>query len=207
MRTRAALLLAPLLLLAGCAATPVPTAGPVVPRAPAELPLHAGWPDGLRSPLPLTMDLPSCEDGSGPPPNRPGADRLSAHWGTRARGRQLTTYDDRAEAAAAARRLASYYRRCPVTTSRELPWTTTTTVRPDTVGDESWTVSLRLDIEGAPAGATTLLVVRVGSRVLVDSAGTTFGAGRTAAAQVTAVVGDQRRRAAQLVTAMEDLPG
>jgi hypothetical protein len=68
-------------------------------------------------------------------------------------------------------------------------------------------VSWPLYIEAAPAGATTLLVVRVGSRVLVDSAGTTFGAGRTAAAQVTAVVGDQRRRAAQLVTAMEDLPG
>jgi hypothetical protein len=207
MRTRATLLVALMLLLAGCAGTSVPAAGPVVPRTPAELPLQAGWPDGLHSPLPVSMDLPSCEDGSGPPPDRSGTERLSAHWGKRARGRQLTTYDDRAEATAAARRLAGYYRRCPVTTSRELPWTTTTTVRSDTVGDESWVVSCRLDIDGTPTGATTLLVVRVGSTVLVDSAGTTFGAGRTAAARAADVVDDQRRRAAELLTAMDVLRG
>ena len=159
------------------APSPSPTRLPAISKLSDDFPLAAGWPDRLRSPQRVSLVLPGCGDGSGLPPNPNGTDRLSVHWGSAGRDRQLTTYDDDPEAAAVARRLVAFYRRCPVVVSQELPWRTLTAVHPAATGEESWVVVQSTEIEGRPAGATALLVVRVGRAVLVDQIGFAYPAG------------------------------
>ena len=197
---RLALVVACLVTLAGCengsssadrpapssaASSPSPTRLPAIAKLSDDFPLAAGWPDRLRSPQRVSLVLPGCGDGSGLPPNPNGTDRLSVHWSSAGRERQLTTYDDDPEAAAVARHLVAFYRRCPVVVSQELPWRTLTAVRPAATGEESWVVVQSTEIEGHLAGATALLVVRVGRAVLVDQIGIGYPAG-LGPAQVTA---------------------
>ena len=126
---RLTLVVACLVTLAGCedgsssadrpapssaAPSPSPTRLPAITKLSDDFPLAAGWPDRLRSPQRVSLVLPGCGDGSGLPPNPNGTDRLSVHWSSAGRDRQLTTYDDDPEAAAVARRLVAFYRRCPV---------------------------------------------------------------------------------------------
>lgn len=223
MRTRAprlALVMACLVTLGGCegrsASEDRPTPGsapssasstrlPAIPKLSNDFPLAAGWPDRLRSPQRVSLVLPGCEDGSGLPPNPNGTDRLSVHWNAESRNRQLTTYDDAAEATTVAHRLVRFYRRCPVVVSRELPWRTTTTVRPAATGEESWVVVQSLEIDGSPGGATVLLVVRVGRAVLVDQIGFSYPAGlgpTRAAMHRVREIEEQSHRAVSVIGAM-----
>lgn len=217
---RLALVVAGLVALAGCedgttspqrptpssaASGASPTRLPAIAKLSDDFPLAAGWPDRLRSPQRISLVLPGCEDGSGLPPNPNGTDRLSVHWSSTARDRQLTTYDDGAEAAAVTRRLVGFYRRCPVVVSRELPWRITTSVRPAATGDESWVVVQSREIDGAPGGATLLLVVRVGRAVLVDQRGFAYppGLGRAeVAARLDREIEDQAHRVVSVAGAM-----
>ena len=181
--------LACLLALSGCSSPstpddgPTPRAGatstsparlPPVPKIPDTFPLAAGWPDHLRAPQRASLDLPGCQDGSGLPPNPNGTDRLVVHWSSASRDRQLTTYDDDAEAATVADEVVAYYRGCPVVVSHELPWRFITSVRPAATGEQSWVVVQAQEIEGRPSGATVLLVVRVDRAVLVDQLGFSY---------------------------------
>ena len=217
---RLALVVACLVTLAGCengsssADRPAPSSAapsPSPPRLPAisklsdDFPLAAGWPDRLRSPQRVSLVLPGCGDGSGLPPNPNGTDRLSVHWSSAGRERQLTTYDDDPEAAAVARHLVAFYRRCPVVVSQELPWRTLTAVRPAATGEESWVVVQSTEIEGRLAGATALLVVRVGRAVLVDQIGFAYRAGTGPAGVATRLgreLEEQSHRAVSVVGAM-----
>lgn len=218
---RLALVVACLVALAGCeggsssADRPAPSSAapsgsatrlPAIPKLSDEFPLAAGWPDRLRSPQRVSLVLPGCgEDGSGAPPNPNGTDRLSVHWGSAGRDRQLTTYDDDAEAAVVARRLVGFYRRCPVVVSRELPWRTSTYVRPAATGEESWVVVQSLEIGGSPGGATVLLVVRVGRAVLVDQRGFSYPPGlgpAQVAARLDREIEGQTHRVVSVVGAM-----
>ena len=182
-----------------------PTRLPAIPKLSNDFPLAAGWPDGLRSPQRVSLVLPGCGDGSGLPPNPNGTDRLSVHWGSLGRDRQLTTYDDDREATVVAHRLVRFYRRCPVVVSRELPWRTRTSVRPAATGEESWVVVQSTEIEGRLAGATAQLVVRVGHAVLLDQVGIRYPP-RLGPAGVTArldrEIEDQTHRSASVVGAM-----
>ena len=182
-----------------------PTRLPAIPKLSDDFPLAAGWPDRLRSPQRVSLVLPGCGDGSGLPPNPNGNDRLSVHWSSVGRDRQLTTYDGAPEAAAVARRLVGFYRRCPVVVSRELPWRTLTSVRPAATGEESWLVVQSTEIEGRLAGATALLVVRVGRAVLVDHIGFAYPA-RTGpagtAARLDRELEEQAHRVVSVVGAM-----
>ena len=98
------------------------------------------------------------------------------HWSSAGRDRQRTTYDDDPEAAAVARRLVAFYRRCPVVVSQGLPWRTLTAVHPAATGRSVGGGGVQ-GIKGTPAGATALLVVRVGRAVLVDQIGFAYPAG------------------------------
>jgi hypothetical protein len=174
---------------------------PPIAKLPGDFPLTAGWPDRLRTPTRTSLTLPGCGDGSGLPPNPNGTDRLSAHWNGAARHRQLTTYDDDTRAASVVRRMMGFYRGCPVVVSQELPWRTITSVRPAAVGEESWVVVQSLEVEGREAGATVLLVARVGRAVLVDQIG--FGGDGSRLGQE---VERQTSRAVSVLGAMCVLP-
>jgi hypothetical protein len=212
--------LACLLALAGCggpsptddgptpspdATSASPTRLPPIAKIPDTFPLGAGWPDHLRSPQRLSLDLPGCQDTSGAPPNPNGTDRLVVHWPSKTRHRQLTTYDDDAEAAAVADDLVAFYRGCPVVVSKELPWRFVTTVRPAATGEESWVVVQSLAIEGRPSGATVVLVVRVGRAVLVDQVGLAYPADvapSEVARRLAREIDEQAHRGVSVVGAM-----
>ena len=225
MTTRVRLLggsLACLLVLAGCGGPSTPDDGPTPrpgatsasptglpqtppPTIPDTFPLAAGWPDHLKAPQRVSLDLTGCEDGSGAPPNPTGTDRLVVHWNALGRHRQLTTYDNDAEAATVVDALVAYFRGCPVVVSPELPWRTVTSVRPAATGEESWTVVQELAIEGRPAGATVLLVVRVGRAVLADQLGISYPLGLGAAEvprRLAREIDEQAHRGVSVVGAM-----
>jgi hypothetical protein len=182
-----------------------PTRLPPVPKIPDTFPLAAGWPDHLRAPQRASLDLPGCQDDAGAPPNPHGTDRLVVHWPSASRDRQLTTYDDDAEAAAVADEVVAFYRACPVVDSQELPWRFVTSVRPAATGERSWVVVQALAIEGRPSGATVLLVVRAGRALLVDQVGFSYPADLAAAGFVRRLareIDDQAHRGVSVVGAM-----
>ncbi|MFC0224473.1 hypothetical protein [Nocardioides zeicaulis] len=210
------------LVLAGCAGTPRPAA-PADPapsptsaaavdrvetagRIPNDFPLTSGWRAGLKAPRRGNADLPLCGDGSGDPPNANATDRLAARWAKRARTRQVTLYPDGAAARQAVGALLAYYRGCPVAGWGELPWRSTTTVRPTgtgTPGESRWQVVQALADADGVFGGSVVQVVRVGRAVLLDVAGATVDGRWTARAR--AIAADQVTWGAAVVEAMDGL--
>ncbi|WP_408896575.1 hypothetical protein ACJ5H2_16785 [Nocardioides sp. R1-1] len=149
-------------------------------RIADDFPLAAGWPeaggeteDPLTGPLRGLDPIPVVACGeTAQDPRR--SDRLSAEWVDveDVRYRQLTTYPSADAAADAVTRVADLYRACPREQDTGDGTTRRWEVREVTAGAEGYAVLGWAESEG---GATpfgeTLLVVRVGSAVLVESRG------------------------------------
>jgi len=147
-------------------------------RIADDFPLAAGWPEtGTDSRRPLTgplrgldpIPLLACGESAAEPRR---SDRLSAEWVDvdDVRLRQLTTYPTEDAAAEAVAGVLALYRDCPQGASAD-----GTTVRWDVVevdtGSEAYAVLGSTQDDAATASGETVLVVRVGSAVLVESRG------------------------------------
>ena len=177
------------LLLAGCAADPVPTPAPraavTQPAIPDDFPLLAGLPvdapvEGDRygpvgpgrdlDPLEPTM----CGRSVRVPPH---ADLLRGGWSNVEdyRERQLTIFESADPASAYLDDLLDLYRSCP--SSDAVEGHRTVVVDPG-LGEESGAVSVLSTYDGAPRpGLQTVLVVRVGTAVLISTTSNEGGGG------------------------------
>lgn len=181
---------------------------------PDGFPLAAGWPDdgaaepgrgnGLTGPTRKLepMRFVACDDrmalGAG------GTDRLGARWRNVEdyRSRQLTTYATAEDAAAAVAALVALHRACPTEEGTD-GYTTVVDVVRQEVGEDSWAIVHRFELQDAPAvGLGVHLVVRLGQSVLVDEAWNEGGAGPDPDADVRSQVREQLATTSEVVAAM-----
>ena len=176
---------------------------------PEGFPLADGLPDGGAEPgqpglqgpnrtlEPLTFS--ACGSSLDEPPH---VDQLRASWTNVEdyRDRQLTTFEDAAQAVTYVQRLTDFYRSCPEDDADEAGRTMSVLheVNRTAVGGESWAVVTYYEFDGAPAiGLTVVHVIRLGRAVLIDTT-SNEGSGPDRNAQIQ----EQTNATVEVVSAM-----
>jgi hypothetical protein len=162
---------------------------------PEGFPLADGLPDsgaepgqpGLQGPNrtlePLTFS--ACGSSFDEPPH---VDQLLASWTNVEdyRDRQLTTFEDAAQAVTYVKTLTDFYRTCPEEDGGQAGNSIVHKVSRTAVGGESWAVVTHYEFDGAPTvGLTVVHVIRLGRAVLIDTT-SNEGSGPDGNAQIQA---------------------
>ena len=130
----------------------------------------------------------------------PHVDQLRASWTNVEdyRDRQLTTFEDAAQAVTYVQGLTDFYRSCPEEDGGQAGSTIVHEVSRTAVGGESWAVVTYYEFDGAPAvGLTVVHVIRLGRAVLIDTT-SNEGSGPGRSAQIR----EQTNAAVDVVSAM-----
>jgi hypothetical protein len=174
---------------------------------PEGFPLADGLPNGGAEPgqpglqgpnrtlKPLSFS--ACGSSLDEPPH---VDQLRASWTNVEdyRDRQLTTFEDAAQAVAYVQRVTDFYRSCPEEDGDQAGSTIVHEVSRTAVGGESWAVVTSYEVDGAPAvGLSVVHVIRLGQAVLIDTT-SNEGSGPDSKAQIQ----DQARATVDVVSAM-----
>lgn len=192
---------------------PSPTTAATALAIPAGFPLDQGYPDPggdgsmtgpSRSPAAAFTPIQAC--GQRAYPVVKPADRLSVRFQQPEdfRGRELTTYDDEADAKRALETFASAMRSCP----RETTGGTTATSAITTVpaGDQSWAVVTTYETDGRPSlGLQVITATRTGAALLVTMQSNEGDAG-SAQGQLGQQL-DEVRALVRLLSADPESPG